>query len=88
MNTVQRHHEWLHWIGSGVGVLVFGVSLYGAPQDVPSRTGRDRVDLGDHVLVRPTANSKAVSSFWCWMRFVVFRIRIRPARCHARRNSR
>ena len=63
MNTVNRHHGWLRWIGSGVVVLVLGVSLYGGPKDGPSRTGRDRVDLGDHVLVNPTAKSRAVSFY-------------------------
>ena len=63
MNRVNRHRGLLRWIGSGVGVLVLGISLYGAPQDVPSRTGRDRVDLGDHVLVHPTTNGRAVSFY-------------------------
>ena len=82
MNTVNRPHGWLRWIGSGVGVVVFGVSLYGAPPDGPSRTGRDRVDLGDHVLVHPTAHTMAASSRpWSAPRHVRSNPRTRRALC-------
>ncbi len=62
------------WGVAAMGVFACSLTLYGAPGDGPSRTGRDKVDLGDHVLVAgPMANVRTLQTEIDGANFVTIR---------------